>query len=237
MSRSRDPTAKSRRAEATMFRRTGGHRGVATLRDILEIIAIVAAGCWALYVFAYEQRIKPAAEPPSLVFTGSMQRLGEHGGLIQVGFHGTVLNNGHTDVALAALGFAASGVRYAALPSPATDRSITGASIYQHDASIASRTVVYRLVELTRLVSPKYGGGYTLHPGQEVPYSGVFAVRSGKYDSVMLYGSLAYTKFEANGAYPTKVGHAPTGAVIFSSANANPDYNAIEVTLDEISLW
>lgn len=220
-----------------MLRRPPGHRGVATARDVLEIVAILAAGIWALYVFVYEQRLKPAGEPPSVIFTGSLHRLGQHAGLIQFGVRGKVVNNGQTDVSIIALGFTGDGLRYAPLSKPFVDRSIHSTTIYERDARVASRTLVYRLVELTQLAEPKYGSGSHLHPGQEVPYSATFAVKSGEFDSITLYGSLAYTKFNIKGGYPTNVEHTPTGAVLFTSTNDNPNYSSVEVTLDEISLW
>ncbi len=220
-----------------MLRRPPGHRGVATARDVLEIVAILVAGIWALYVFVYEQRLKPAGELPSVVFTGSLHRLGEHAGLIQFGLRGNVLNNGRTDVSIIAVGFAADGLRYAPLAKPSVDRSVHSDTIYQRDARVVSRTLVYRLVELTRLAEPKYGSGFRLHPGQEVPYSATFAVKSGNFDAVTLYGSLAYTKFDVGGGYPTEVDHTPTGAVVFNSSNHSPHYSSLEVTLDEVSLW
>ena len=220
-----------------MLRRPPGHRGVATARDILEIVAILAAGAWALYVFVYEQRLKPAAEPPSVVFSGSLHRLGAHAGLIQFGLRGNVLNNGRTDVSIIAISFAADGLRYAPLSKPFVDHSIKSATIYQRDARVASRTLVYRLVELTQLAESKYGSGFRLHSGQEVPYSATFVVKRGEFDAITLYGSLAYTKFYVSGGYPTKVEHTPTGAVLFNSTNNSPNYSSLEVTLDEVSLW
>ena len=47
-----------------MFGRRERDEPLATMRSVVEIVAIVAAGFWALYVFAYEQRSKPASEPP-----------------------------------------------------------------------------------------------------------------------------------------------------------------------------
>jgi hypothetical protein len=220
-----------------MLRRPPGHRGVATARDILEIVAILAAGIWALYVFVYEQRLKPAGEPPSVVFTGSLHRLGTHGALNQFGLRGNVLNNGQTDVSIIAIGFTADGLRYAALSKPFVDHSINSAAVYQRDARVASRAIVFRLVELTRLAEPKDGGGFILHPGQDVPYSATFAVKKGEFDAITLYGSLAYSKFYVVGGYPTKIDRTPTGAVLFNSTNNNPDYGSMEVTLDEASLW
>ena len=38
---------------------------MAIVRDVVEVIAIVAAGIWAFYVFAYENRIKPSISNPT----------------------------------------------------------------------------------------------------------------------------------------------------------------------------
>jgi hypothetical protein len=35
----------------------------ATLRHVVEVLALVAAGAWAFYTFIYQEKIKPANEP------------------------------------------------------------------------------------------------------------------------------------------------------------------------------
>jgi hypothetical protein len=206
------------------------------VRDVVEIAAILAAGIWALYVFAYEQRIKPASEPPSLTLTGSLHRLGAHNGLIRLGMNATILNNGHTNASLIATSFAADGLRYSANVVPTTDRSIDGLTVYERDGRVATRTLVFRIIELTRQVSPTYSTSFTLSPGQSVPYSAIFVVKSGEFDSIALFGSLAYTKNDVKGGYPTKIVYTPTNAVFFDSTNRNPDYYSQEITLDQVSL-
>lgn len=53
----------------------GGRRAVRFARyahafkNVVEALAIVAAGCWAFYVFIYTDRIKPLAEPPTVNIT------------------------------------------------------------------------------------------------------------------------------------------------------------------------
>jgi hypothetical protein len=210
---------------------------VSLVRDVVEIAAILAAGIWALYVFAYEQRIKPASEPPSLVLTGSLHRLGAHNGLIRLSMNATILNNGHTNASLIATSFAADGLRYTANAVPTTDRSIDGLTTYERDGRVASRTLVFRIIELTRQVSPKHSTSFTLSPGQTVPYSAIFVVKSGEFDSISLYGSLAYTKNGVQGGYPTNIQYTPTNAVFFDSTNRDPDYYSEEITLDQVSLW
>ena len=40
--------------------------GVEHWRHLVEIVALIGAATWAIYVFVYQERIKPAGEPPSL---------------------------------------------------------------------------------------------------------------------------------------------------------------------------
>ena len=220
-----------------MFGRRERNEPLGTLRDAVEIVAIVAAGLWALYVFAYEQRLKPASAPPSLRLTGSLYKVGTHNGLVQLAIKATISNNGSTDASLIATGFTADGLRYAPNSTPAVDRAINGLTIYQRDARVASRTVIYRTVEMTRLASPKYSSSFTLQPGQELPYSEIFAIKAGEFDAVALYGSIAYSKRDVVGGFPMKVKLTPTNAVYFAPTNAKSDYKSEEVTLDQISLW
>ncbi|MFY9719231.1 MAG: hypothetical protein WAK16_06245 [Candidatus Cybelea sp.] len=220
-----------------MFGRRERNEPLGTLRDVVEIVAIVAAGLWALYVFAYEQRLKPASEPPSLRLTGSLYKLGTHNGLVQLAIKATISNNGSTDATLIATGFTADGVRYAPTSAPTVDRSIEGLTIYQRDAHMTSRTLIFQTVEMTRLASPKSSTSFTLQPGQELPYSAIFAIKGGEFDAVALYGSIAYSKRNVVGAFPMKAKLTPTNAVYFTAVNPNSDYTAAEVTLDQISLW
>ena len=219
-----------------LFARHDRKDTISTIRDVVEVVAILLAGLWALYVFVYEQRIKPASEPPSLILTGSLHRLGAQNGLIRIGMNATILNNGHTNASLIATSFAADGLRYSANAAPVTDRSIDGLTTYERDGRVASRTLVYRIVELTRQVSSKYSTSFTLSPGQTVPYSSIFVVKSGEFDTIALYGSLAYTKNDVQGGYPTKIQYTQSNAVFFDSVNRNPDYFSQEITLDQVSL-
>jgi len=220
-----------------MLGRHEGNHAVATVRDVIEIVAILAAGFWALYVFAYEQRIKPASEPPALLMTGSVHKLGEHNSLIQLEYTGAARNIGHSEVHLIAEGFVAEGLTYTSRGVPHVDRPHGGLSTYERDARVASRTVVYRIVELTKFVKKDYGSSFGLSPGEEVPFSGIFLVKAGEFDSVALYGSVAYTKVPIEAGYPTEVQRTPNDAIYFASVNASPAYSSLEITLDQVSLW
>lgn len=220
-----------------MFGRRGESGSLTTVRDLVEIAAILLAGIWAIYIFAYEQRIKPAYESPSLLVSGSLRKVGERNGLLQLGFRGTVRNAGHADVSIVALGFSANGIRYTTDGTPYFHHASPGLTVFQRDARIASHISVYRQVELTRFVDKRYDGGITVSPGEEVPYSGIFLVKRAEFDAVTLFGSIAFTKSAVEGGYPTLVGSNWDGAAYFESANHDPNYYSLEVTLDQISLW
>jgi hypothetical protein len=220
-----------------VFRRHGEGHSLAPARDLIEIVAILAAGFWAIYVFAYEQRIKPAGEPPSVLLSGTLARLGERNGLVQLKFKGSVRNTGHGNVSLVALGFVADGLRYTSSGTPDSRRLSPGSTLFQRDARVDSRTLVYRRTELTRFVDKKYGGGITLSPGVEIPYSGIFLVKSGEFDAITFYGSAAYAKVATDGEYPTRIAYTGDGAITFDSLNQDPNYYSLEVTLDQITLW
>jgi hypothetical protein len=81
----------------------GGKRGltnlrsphlIAILRDVVEVLAIIAAGVWAFYIFAYENRIKPSMANPDVDVTASIQRIGEQNGLVAIGLHMRLHNIG-----------------------------------------------------------------------------------------------------------------------------------------------
>lgn len=217
------------------MRRHESPSAAALVRDIVEVIAIVAAGAWAIYTFIYVERIKPAADPPSLVMSGTLHKLGERKGLTQFSYDGTIRNNGNTNVYLIGEGYTVIGFRLASNSAPVSVKPYPGSLEYDRDARIESQAVIYRRYALSRFASPKFGGGYEMFPGQQVPFTGLFAVKSGEFDSIALYGGIAYGKDSK--AHPTVVAHTNDGAVYFMPVKGESDYNEIEATLDRASLW
>jgi hypothetical protein len=216
-------------------RRQEPHSATAIIRDIVEVVAILAAGVWAIYTFVYVERIKPARDLPLLVMTGSLHKLGERKDFIQFSYDGVIRNEGHTRVYLIADGYSVTGFRLTANGTPISIRPYRGTLEYDRDARVDSEAVIYRRYSLRRYANSDFGGGYEFDPGDQIPFTGVFAVRSGEFDSIALYGSLAYGKELRN--HPTRVLLTPDGAAYFAPTQNDPDYNSIEVTLDRASLW
>ena len=101
---------------------------------LVQTLAILGAGAWAVYTFIYEARIKPALEPPAVSVTTSLVRAGERDRHVAIRSTVTRRNVGQTGVRVLGLVYNVTGVRVrfgetagAALSAigPAPDRTTT----------------------------------------------------------------------------------------------------------------
>jgi hypothetical protein len=72
------------------------------IRTIVEVVAIVAAGLWALYTFVYEQRIKPLSEAPSFSVPTVIEQGSTVNGVAFLTIHKRLQNTGNIPVDIAA---------------------------------------------------------------------------------------------------------------------------------------
>lgn len=72
------------------------------IRTAVEIVAIVAAGLWALYTFVYEQRIKPLAEAPRFSLPTTVDQGPTTNGVVFLTIHKRLENTGDVPVDIAA---------------------------------------------------------------------------------------------------------------------------------------
>ncbi len=130
---------------------------IATVRDVVEVVAIIAAGIWAFYVFAYENRIKPSLADPDVNVTTSMQRLSDRNGLIAVGLHLQLHNIGTVKAHFLGLAINVYGQRIVAVaPHVPLDREPRD---YEFDGFYrpGSRIPVYSFAYVTHLGNPSTG--------------------------------------------------------------------------------
>lgn len=156
----------------------------ATLRHVVEVVAIVAAGLWGFYVFIYQERIKPAAEPAALAPSVAIDRLGRDARRDILRITVTLRNTGKTEFDIAADAYNVWGERYGT-------RQVRG----QLDAS-NKRSVTYLVprVSKTLLASKSElrdataGGMKDFHviiePGAQEQFSDVLVVPRGAYDVI-----------------------------------------------------
>ncbi|HEY8313539.1 MAG TPA: hypothetical protein VIG51_05140 [Candidatus Baltobacteraceae bacterium] len=155
-----------------------------TIRHVVEALAIIAAGVWAFYTFFYQEKLKPAAEPPALAPSISISRLGRDAGRdilkISVAYH----NTGKTEIDLAADAVNLWGVRFASNDKPQRENG-TGTRSYLLTVPVVSRRLIASITELRAAArGGRPGFQNVIEPGATTTISNVIALRRGQYDLI-----------------------------------------------------
>jgi hypothetical protein len=204
---------------------------IAIVRDVVEIVAIVAAGVWAFYVFAYENRIKPSLAGPEVNVVASMQRLGERHGLIAVGIRLQLHNIGTVRAHFLGMAVNVYGQRVIA----GRPQISSGGGLLQYDFSGYARTgprvPVYSYAYITHLGDPSTGQDAALEPGSTLENDRTFYVPQGRFDLLSLGFDAPYTKFD-DATIPTHLDVTPQGAarVVTTLSSRIDQFNIIPVT-------
>ncbi len=149
---------------------------------IVEIVAILAAGIWAFYVFVYENRIKPTLQPPDVTITGSMDRIGRVHGLDAIRLTVEANNVGSTAVTFLAYSVTVIGTRVALSKTPLYLMRTPYADAFQRHFRLVNPVVVYRNAFLTQEANSNTTTGFALQPASSSKANYVFYVPVGTYD-------------------------------------------------------
>ena len=217
----------------------GDERGSAAtltrVRDIVEIVAIVAAGIWAFYTFVYENQIKPASSKPEMQIESSLTRIGERNGLIAVRSQLSVKNVGLTETWVYGLAESVVGTTVRArgvrgVPPPQRDSF----RIENAPAWIASTpTAVFAFASLTTLADPRSNESFNFRPGQSAEFDRVFYVAAGRYDELNTHVAL---RFSAH-ATPIPFSLQTVDGIVHVVPSTRATTDLIDTTFGTLSLW
>jgi hypothetical protein len=193
-------------------RRESGERDlISAIRDIVEIVAIIAAGCWAFYVFAYENRIKPSFAEPEVNVTASMRLLSVHNGLIGIGIHTQFHNVGTVPAHFLAYAVSVYGQRVTP-QVPSAHKTNPGLKI---DDAMFSRidkpTAVYTWGYITKQGNPASTQESGLDPGSSLENDQIFYVPQGRFDLLTMAIDAPYTKYDDT--MPASLVYQPDGGL------------------------
>jgi hypothetical protein len=170
---------------------------VAAVRDIVEVTAIVIAGIWAFYVFAYENRIKPSMADPDVNVTASMQRLSERNGFIAVSLHLALHNVGTVRAHFLGMAVNVYGQRIEPAKPEVASRS-PGLKYDFHGFYRAGPLIpVYSWAYVTSLGNPATAQDSSLDPGSTIENDRTFYVPQRQFALLTLSIDAPYTKYEA----------------------------------------
>ncbi|MGA7248756.1 MAG: hypothetical protein WBW89_13450 [Candidatus Cybelea sp.] len=191
-------------------------------------MAIVAAGIWAFYVFAYENRIKPSLGNPEVAFSATMSKVSEHNGMIGIQLNTEMRNVGSVKAHFLGYVIWVSGRKIR--PSNHIRVPTTTKNILSLDGAFYSqsrRTAVYGYGYLTNLADTTTTADLLLEPGDDEKNQDVFYIPKGKFDLLEAYLLARYTKHD-EAVTPTKLEFAKDALPTFAgSRDNNFDYDNV----------
>ena len=155
------------------------------VRDVVEIVAILAAGIWAFYVFVYENRIKPSLLQPDVTISGSMQRVGQVRGLDAIQLTVTANNVGTMAVKFLAYSLTVVGNRVVESTTASRPLHSPFADQFQRHFRVERPVTVYRRAYLTHDADPRSQQGLNIQPGATSRSDMDFYVPHGRYDRLL----------------------------------------------------
>ena len=196
------------------------------IRTLVEIIAIVAAGIWALYTFVYEQRIKPLSEAPEFTLPTIVNQGPTVNGVVFLTIHKRVENNGNTPIDLAAEAITV----YGEILEPAkrvTNRKTATSAVVIADVP---RKPVRVLYSYAKLRSGSIGGDQTTsfflpaHSANEETF--LVAVPAKRFPVVLVERIDYVEKAPIAPKIPMKIIRTPLGAYQLDSPEINGEYDS-----------
>lgn len=210
-----------------LFRRNdpeGTHRRLAITRDLVEIVAIVLAGIWAIYVFVYTDRIAPFTKPVAPEVDASMAIEGVKGDLLAVRISQSIKNLGPAP--LRVMGRAAN-VSGDSVQIP-DSRALREGGQRQRPLQEVKRR--YSLAHFETAFTYIDRQSFYLESGQTFGYSSIIYVPRNRYDALVLDSSFAYTR--RSDVRPVTVGRNDLGIPTLSGRDI--DVSGTEI---QTSLW
>jgi hypothetical protein len=196
------------------------------LRTGVEIVAIVAAGIWALYTFVYEQRIKPLGEAPSFSVPTSVEQGPTVHGVAFLTIHKRIENTGNVSIDLAAESLSVYGERIEEPSGPRVRietpaRAVVSADVPRHPVKLLYSTAKLRAGAIggsnTDFVVPPHAAG-----DEEF----LVAVPAGVYPVVLIVRKDYVIKASSAAKIPVRIVRSDLGGYDLRSTILQGEYDS-----------
>jgi len=181
-------------------------------RHLVEIIALVTAAVWGFYVFVYQERIKPAGEPPRLQVSANVTHETLQGGKELVTISVTLKNTGSTDISVGTLLVDAYGTHYNAEAAHESReiRPASGIRIVNRGLMSVAPVLLYSHLSQWEPLGARQS--LRLPTGEELTFAEPFVIRRHAYDTLRVTYAYCYQRSDnpAVTAYDPK--RIPDGA-------------------------
>ncbi|MBV8197368.1 MAG: hypothetical protein JO263_04485 [Candidatus Eremiobacteraeota bacterium] len=197
------------------------------VRIIVEVVAILAAGAWALYTFVYEQRIKPLAEAPSFSIATLVEQSAPTNGVVFVTVHKRLENTGNVGIDVAAEALSVYGEQIAKRTQ--RESRTESATRAQVTADVPRRKVAL-LFSIAKLRNGAVTGNQNIafyvppHSSAEAVY--LVAVPARTYPVVLVKRRDFIAKAPITPKVPVRIVRTPEGAYDLKSSQLTGEYDS-----------
>jgi hypothetical protein len=200
------------------------------MRDIVEIVAITLAGCWAIYVFIYENRIKPVNAAPEITFAGQLIRQGHRGDFEIVDVRAQIKNIGTVPVQFLGYSETLRGSAFKPHPPQVSSRVAQG-MVETPFYSFGRPVLIYQRAFVTLAGNATGRQQILLDPGQEADENTIVYVPRA-YSHVVLNMSGAFWRVTSN-VLPTTLTRTQDGLPRFEVRAAGIDVPTFNTPIAE----
>jgi hypothetical protein len=195
------------------------------LRTVVEIVAILAAGAWALYTFVYEQRIKPLSQRPAFATPTTIEQGPTINGAAILTIHKRLDNNGDVPIDIAASTLTVYGETLASHTELRIDASRTVPSI-SDDVPRHITKVLYSVAKLRAgAVDGNPNLGFLVPPHSSADEVFVVAVPVRTYPMIRMYRKDYITKAPIVHKVPVHIVRGLLGAYDLASSQSDGEYD------------
>jgi len=161
-------------------------------RHLIEIVALAGAAAWALYVFVYQERIKPTSEPPELQPAFSVEHTPMRGDKEFVKIDTADKNAGESTIYFAGMIENVYGIRFANKATDYDEPPRNGNAEFNRTLLPTGSSLLYSVAASFR----PFGDAHDFIELQPVTYAGTFgfAIPAHTFDAIELQWTICFTK-------------------------------------------
>jgi hypothetical protein len=196
------------------------------LRTGVEIVAIVAAGIWALYTFVYEQRIKPLGEAPSFSVPTSVEQGPTVHGVVFLTIHKRIQNTGNVSIDLAAESLSVYGERIEEHAAPRARIETPSRAVVAADAPRRPVKLLYSTAKLRAGAAGGSNTDFVVPPHSDGDEEFLVAVPAGAYPVVLITRKDYVIKTSSAGKIAVKIVSGTLGGYDLQSTVLQGEYDS-----------
>jgi hypothetical protein len=188
-------------------------------RHLIEIVALVVAAVWGLYVFVYQERIKPASTPPHLQPSVEVRHYPLDGGREFVDVKIDMTHSGGAPLAIAGMIVNVYGIRYGENAAKHVEKPMEGVTEISYTLTPSRPELLYTFLDTWRGFGAQKRFGGLAGDGDSFSESFSLVTRRYRYDAAKVEWQICWSRL-GDKQWPVSPQRRPDGAFWFANVNS-----------------